>query len=103
MGTTASRKFRARNGAYGSCMIHARIDLSCAREKTIGTFHPDGITPEIWFMAEGVTIPEKSDEIPETENEESLLLCLSVEDAASLATLLAESILACINGRRRVN
>lgn len=85
-------------------MIHTRIDLSAARDKSIGTFNPDGTSPQIWFMAEGVTVPEEPSEIePETEKEESLLLCLSMADAAALSTLLQQSILACINGQGRVN
>jgi hypothetical protein len=83
-------------------MIHTRIDLSKAKDKTIGTFNSDGTSPQIWFMAEGVTIPEEVNET-QSEKEESLLLCLSIADAASLSTLLAESILACINGRGQVN
>jgi hypothetical protein len=85
-------------------MIHARIDLSGARAKSVGTFNPDGKSPEVWFMADGVIVPEASDTGSDVESEEEcLLLCLSMADAAALSTLLQQSILACINGQGRVN
>ena len=69
----------------------------------MGMFHgSEG--PQIWFCAEGVTVPDEPGPIePGTENEEGLLLCLTLSDAAALSTLLDQSVLACINSRGRAN
>ncbi len=85
-------------------MIHARrVDLG-TKEKTVGVFYPDGKVPEIWFMVEGLTVPEEPGEIePGTENEESLLLCLSVADAVALSTLLDQTTLTLLGDRKRAN
>jgi hypothetical protein len=84
-------------------VISAKVDLSKSRSTAVGTFHsPDG--PQVWFCAEGVSVPDEPGPIePGTENEESLLLCLSLADAAALSTLLDQSILACMNARGRSN
>jgi hypothetical protein len=82
-------------------MIHARLDLSKSRSTAVGTFTPDGVTAEVWFMAEGVTVPNEADEIE--PGKDSLMLCLSLSDAFALSTLLDQSIVACINSRGRVN
>jgi hypothetical protein len=84
-------------------VIHARLDLSKSRSTAVGSFHGcEG--PQIWFCAEGVTVPDEPGPIePGTENEESLLLCLTLSDAAALSTLLDQSVLACINLRGRAN
>ena len=85
-------------------MIHARLDLSQSRSTAVGTFNPDGRGPQIWFMAEGIRVPDEPGPIePGTENEESLLLCLSVADAVALSTLLDQTTLSLLGDRKRAN